>query len=98
MRAAAEAFSFEAEALVGVRWQEWGTEQVTSNYVIGNEPGAQLLRYDHYTNYWNAPWDEDARFVHFVGAYRYANGAYLRATRQALDLLASDAPPLVRTA
>lgn len=92
-RAAAEGFSVEAEQLVGARWQEWGTEQVTSNYVIGNERGAELLRYDHYTNYWNAPWDEDARFVHFVGAFRYAKGAYRRATIQAIELLAGASEP-----
>lgn len=97
-RDAAERFSVEAQALVGGRWTEWGTEQVTSNYVIANEPGAALLRYDRYSNYWNAPWHEDARFVHFVGAYRYANGAYLRAARCAIAMLAGGAAPEARTA
>lgn len=86
-RGVAELFSQEAEAIVGGRWSEWGTEQVTSNYVIANETGAALLRYDRYSNYWNEPWGADMRFVHFVGAYRYDNGAYGRATAEALAQL-----------
>jgi len=97
-REAAEAFSVEAERIVGNRWQEWGTEQVTSSYVIANEPGAELLRYDHYFNYWNEPWNEAMRFIHFVGAHRYTNGAYLRTTRQALGQIEAEAPLLTRRA
>ena len=86
-RAAAERFSVEAEGIVGGRWREWGTEQVTSNYVIANEAGSVLLPEKRYFNYWNSPWDPDVGFLHFVGAYRYANGAYRRATAQALKRL-----------
>lgn len=86
-REAAYSFSQDAEAIVEGRWREWGTEQVSSTYVIANEAGSTLLPYDRYFNYWNEPWGADMRFVHFVGTYRYANGAYRRATRQVLELL-----------
>ena len=87
-RALAEAFSREAERLIGAeRWAEWGSEQVTSNFVVANEPDAQLLPYDRYTNFWNAGVPADARFVHFVGTYRYHRGAYDRATAEAVAAL-----------
>ena len=84
---AAQDFSLIGEGLAGRRWVEWGTEQITSNYVIANEPGSTLLRYDHYMNYWAEPWGEDTRFVHFVGSHRFDNGAYAAATRQAITAL-----------
>lgn len=85
-RQLAEAFSAEAERLLGKsRWAEWGSEQVTSNFLIASEPGSALLPYDRYTNFWNSPIGETERFVHFVGTYRYHRGAYLRAARQAIS-------------
>ncbi len=86
-RKAAEDFSITGEKLTEGRWAEWGSEQITSNYVIANEAGSTLLRYDHYMNYWAEPWGGDTRFVHFVGAHRFDNGAYAAATRQAINAL-----------
>lgn len=87
-RALAEAFSQEAERLLGARhWAEWGSEQVTSNFVIANEPGALLLPYDRYLNFWNEPVRADAGVVHFIGTYRYHQGAYLAAARRAITAL-----------
>jgi hypothetical protein len=84
---AAKSFSREATAITGKRWSEWGSEQIASNYIIANEGGATMLRYDRYFNYWNAPWGDDMRFVHFVGAWRYANSSYAKATAKAVALL-----------
>ena len=91
-RALAEQFSEEAERLLGAaRWAEWGSEQVTSNFVIANEPDALLLPHDRYFNFWNAGVPADARFVHFVGTYRHHDGAYAQATALAIaELAASD--------
>lgn len=87
-RALAEAFSREAERLVGAaRWREWGTEQVTSNFVIANEPDPLLLPYDRYLNFWNEGLPEGRRFVHFIGTWRFSGGAYLRETRAAIERL-----------
>ncbi|MCA1661415.1 MAG: hypothetical protein LC648_04365, partial [Novosphingobium sp.] len=87
-RTLAELFSREAERLLGsARWAEWGSEQVTSNFVIANEPEAMLLPYERYFNFWNAGVPADARFVHFVGTYRHHGGAYAQATAQAIAAL-----------
>lgn len=66
----------------------WGTEQVASNFLIANEGAPVCLPYDRYVNYWGEDWGADAAFVHFVGAHRYDNGAYARASRQAIAALA----------
>jgi hypothetical protein len=85
---AAKAFSLKAEALTGERWHEWGSEQIASNFLIANEDGATMLPYARYSNYWNKDWDAEMRFIHFVGAWRYANDHYRRATSAAIEMLA----------
>lgn len=87
-RSLAEAFSIEAEQLLGAeRWSRWGSEQVTSNMVIANEPDALLLPYDHYLNFWDEGVPSDARFVHFIGSYRFSGSAYIDATRASIARL-----------
>ena len=87
-RAMAELFSLEAQRLLGTeRWAEWGSEQVASNFVVANEARATLLPYTHYFNFWNAGVPDDARFVHFIGTYRYHRGVYGQATAAALAFL-----------
>jgi hypothetical protein len=65
----------------------WGTEQIASNFLVANEPGAVCLPHNRYLNYWGEPWGQDAAFVHFVGSHRYDNGAYLAASQQAIAAL-----------
>lgn len=87
-RALAEAFTREAERLLGRdKWSEWGSEQVTSNVVIANDPDPAPLPYARYTNFWNAPLDWDVAFAHFIGTYRHHGRAYLDATRAAIAAL-----------
>jgi hypothetical protein len=87
-RALAEAFSKEAERLLGrQRWVEWGSEQVTSNFVIANEPDPLLLPYDRYLNFWNEELPADRRLVHFIGTWRFHRGAYLAETTKAIERL-----------
>ena len=92
-RALAEAFCKEADRLLGrEKWAEWGSEQVTSNFVIANTPDPLLLPYDRYLNFWNEGVPSDARLVHFIGTYRYRRGAYTEAARAAIARL-RDAHP-----
>ena len=85
-RGLAEAFSDEATRLLGAeRWARWGSEQVTSNMIIANEPDALLLPYDRYLNFWDRGISPDARFVHFIGTCRYRGSAYIDATRVAIS-------------
>lgn len=87
-RALAEAFSAEATRLLGpAHWADWGSEQVTSNFVIANEPDSLLLPYDRYRNFWNDPVRADVALVHFIGTFRYHRGAYLDAARRAIARL-----------
>lgn len=87
-RKLAEAFSIEATKLLGTkRWAEWGTEQVTSNMIIANEPDALLLPYDRYLNFWDRGIPADARFLHFIGSCRFNGTAYIDAARDAVAAL-----------
>jgi hypothetical protein len=83
----AKSFSQAAEAITAKRWHEWGSEQIASNFLIANEAGSAMLPYARYSNYWNADWDGEMRFIHFVGAWRYANDRYRRATDAAIAML-----------
>ncbi|WP_152414457.1 hypothetical protein [Blastomonas sp. AAP53] len=87
-RSLAAHFSAEMERLLGRdAMHEWGTEQVTSSFVIANDPDPLLLPYRQFGNYWGEPWDDDCRFMHFVGAHRHDGHAYRDTTRAALALM-----------
>lgn len=89
-RGIAEAFSTQAEALLGAQtWAEWGTEQVTSNVVIANDPDPLLLPYDRYLNFWGEVLPAERRFVHFVGTCRFDGRTYLDATRDTIRALSA---------
>lgn len=94
-RSLAEAFSRAMDDAIGrAHWSRWGSEQVTSNFVIANGRDPLLLPYDRYLNYWNAALFgrgtlPDAAFVHFIGTYRFHGDAYLTATRRAIAALRS---------
>lgn len=90
----AEGFSRAMDAAIGRdRWSRWGSEQVTSNFVVANGHDPLLLPYDRYWNFWNAAlfgrarFPSDPAFAHFIGTYRFHGDAYLTATRQAIDRL-----------
>lgn len=70
--------------LLGARWQQWGTEQFTSNLLLASLPGFQVLPHPRYCE----PSKRTAAtvFLHFIGYVRHTNGLY---TRVARDTLAS---------
>lgn len=89
-RGLAEAFSRENARLLGAeRWARWGSEQVTSNFVIANDPDPLLLPYDRYLNHTGAVPPADAAFVHYVGEWRFESRSYFEATRRAIRALAA---------
>ena len=81
-------FSRHMEAALGARWSEWGTEQVASNFVIANSPGAVVLPYPDYACY--DPRIDAGRslFLHFYGTYRFDGGTYGARSRAVLAALA----------
>lgn len=89
-RTLAERFSRVVEARLGQeRWREWGSEQVTSNFLIANEPDPVLLPYDRYLNFWDQGPPDDARLVHFLGTCRFTGETYLNETRAAIRALSA---------
>jgi len=87
-----EDFSSRMESLLGKRWHEWGTEKVTSNFIVANTPGSAILPFPQYVSYYAKPEIdyEDSNYLHFTGTHRFKNGFYIRMARQAVrDLLYS---------
>ncbi len=75
-------FSRAMEQILGTRWTEWGSDQVGSNFLIGNDPDAILLPYLRYRNFGGDDLTADCAFVHFFGTYRYDRGTYRRTARE----------------
>jgi hypothetical protein len=80
-------FSRQMQAHLGVRWSEWGTEQIASNWAIANAPDAAVLPFDRYASF--EPWvDPHTRaFLHFIGTYRYDRGIYAAMARKVIAAL-----------
>ncbi len=81
-RAALERFSARMEELLGPRWREWGTEQVSSNFLVARDPNGILLPYRGYRNFGGDALTGEAVFVHFFGTFRYERGTYRRMARE----------------
>ena len=86
-RAVVEKFAIGAGAVVGPRFQEWGSEQAASNFVVANDRDPVQLPYDLYTNHWEEALPPTPALVHYIGTYRYARGSYIAATRAAIATL-----------
>lgn len=81
------AFSRAMRTCTKERWSEWGTEQITSNYLIANAPGTALLPYPKYST--PDEFESGPAFQHFIGYMRFVNGNYAVAARRVLKLLAN---------
>jgi hypothetical protein len=81
------AFSTFMTEKLGERWTEWGTEQFSSNFLLGNCDDLLILPWDKYCSYTGAP-SEGVAFYHFIGTYRYTGGLYSRLARQVIRALA----------
>lgn len=91
-RRLATAFSQAVSAQLGPqRWREWGSEQVTSNFVVANAPGARVLPETACANYWGKPLADSVHFFHFIGTYRWHGWDYFRRSRAAIRTLRSGA-------
>jgi hypothetical protein len=81
---------------VGPRWKEWGTEQVSSNYIIANGDNPLLLDYQYYMNHegWTTSLDDaryagSAHIMHFISPFRYGRGRYIEHSRTVIKGLLS---------
>jgi hypothetical protein len=72
------------------KWDEWGSEQVTSNLLIANSTDPYVLPFPKYLSYWahpDVPY-ETASFIHFIGPHRFSNGFYVESARKVIANLA----------
>lgn len=83
IRADIESFSTQMEQLLGrQKWGEWGSEQVTSNFIISNMPDAAVLSTTRYP-FWAPGIDiGQSSLVHFFGTFRFTGGMYVRQARR----------------
>jgi hypothetical protein len=69
------------------RWSSWGTEQVTSNYLVANALGTTVLPYPKYGTP-NAM-DRETAFLHFIGTMRFVNNKYEQTSREVIQRMAA---------
>lgn len=82
-------FSDLMRRLAKDQWDEWGSEQVTSNLLIANTGDSYPLQFPKYLSYWAHPEVEydKSSFIHFIGPHRFENGFYLRSAKKAIARL-----------
>lgn len=76
-------FSLEMEKILGEKWHSWGTEQVTSNFIISNSAHPNILPFPKYRTYYfknSIPYIKSS-FLHFIGTDRFKKGVYLKTAR-----------------
>jgi len=91
-------FSRRMTAKLGADWKRWGTEQVTSNFLVANANGTRALPFPKYgTPDCATP---ETAFYHFIGSMRFINGKYEATSRAAIRMIGAAAPaaaPLAQT-
>jgi hypothetical protein len=78
-------FSRRMRAKLGDDWARWGTEQVTSNYLVANTFGASSLPFPKYGTPDCAT--AETAFFHFIGPMRFINNKYKKTSRDAIHLI-----------
>lgn len=80
-------FSRRMTDKLGEDWKRWGTEQVTSNYLVANAAGTTALPFPKYGTPDLAT--DATAFLHFIGSMRFVNSKYEKTSRQAIQMIAS---------
>ena len=84
-----EKISGEMRAAIGDKWAEWGSEQVMSNIVVANVPGAVVLPHPKYADCHKMRRGE-TMFVHFIGSCRFTGGTYAKLAAGVIAHLEAD--------
>lgn len=82
-------FSRRMTAKLGEDWKRWGTEQVTSNYLVANAAGTRTLPFPKYGTPDCAT--GETAFFHFIGSMRFINSKYEATSRHAISLISKAA-------
>ena len=90
-RKAAEEFSTAMEGMLGRAWHEWGSEQISSNYLVCNSPGGLALPWPKYCCFSPGVQVDQATMLHFLGTWRFQRGVYARKARSVVDAMLMDA-------
>jgi hypothetical protein len=82
----------QTRSMIGIlgreKWLEWGSQQIASNLVIANTPGAIVLPVPKYASHMPSIDIEKSVFRHFIGSHRFDHGNYARSALAAIDSLA----------
>lgn len=79
VEAVSEAF---AGCMPPAKWAEWGSEQVTSNFLVANTPDAVVLPPGTYPFWAPGVRTDTARLIHFFGTHRFQGGQYMTSAAQ----------------
>jgi hypothetical protein len=86
-----ESFSDEMIGQLGtVKWSEWGSEQVASNYLVASAPACHLLPFEKYP-YYSPDMSIDEKAIslyHFIGTHRFKKRKYQSLARAVIESLA----------
>jgi hypothetical protein len=82
-------YSRRMTAKLGEDWKRWGTEQVTSNYLVSNAAGTRPLPFPKYGTPDHST--AETAFYHFIGPLRFINSQYETTSRRAIQLINSAA-------
>ncbi len=92
------AFSKAMQVRHGMRWAEWGTEQIASNYLVANSEATTVLPFLSY----GTPdvFHSDSVLIHFIGSMRFTSNKYraatLRTIRELTTAVIAEEADLVR--
>ena len=84
-----ENFSQQMNEIIGEDWTRWGTEQITSNFLVANSPKSKMMPFPKYAGH-HPPHNrsyKNSHFIHFYGPYRWANGFYVESAKNFVDSL-----------
>lgn len=80
-----ETFSKQIAGIIGMdRWRGWGSEQVTSNFLIANTTDPLALPFERYSYFHPEIALDEARIIHFIGEHRFYGMEYVRYARKAI--------------
>ncbi|HTJ96225.1 MAG TPA: hypothetical protein VL381_02055 [Rhodocyclaceae bacterium] len=83
-------FSRRMTSKLNKNWVRWGTEQVTSNYLVANAQRTKVLPFPDYAT--PDVLQAQTCFLHFIGSMRFINSQYQRTARLTIQqLLAAQA-------
>ncbi|MES2878590.1 MAG: hypothetical protein V4713_09220 [Pseudomonadota bacterium] len=75
-------FSTCMQSKFGSRWAEWGTEQITSNYLVANARNTRVLPFPKYAT--PNKTNNLSVFVHYIGLLRFKSSRYARDTKKTI--------------